>query len=257
MPLLVLQRGHVPRTTGATGTAGEQAMAISVSQHVARLVRPGWAVRLIDADEPDNRYRGDAFVAVHGDGSTNSTANGASVGYRNPEGNALAQVWKDAYAKAFPGTFRKDNYTTALAGYYGVRRAVGVGNKRACVIEVGFMTNPAERAWIDKNHAAIAESIWTAVAGEKEDDPVYQWIDVFGSSFYKPQMESRAKALGIKLVVRAGDANRAIFSVHTSKEKGDAFTDYAGSLGITDIRRYPGRNDNSVRRLNSPTEVTL
>ena len=90
-----------------------------------------------------------------------------------------------------------------------------------------------------------------------KEDVVYQWIDVFGPSSSKAQLTAKAKALGLKLIVRAGDVNRAIYSVHTDKPRGDEFASYAGSLGITDIRRYPGRDDNSVRRLNSPTGTVL
>lgn len=170
MPLLILQRGHVPRTTGATGTEGEQVMTLSVAALVKAHIPPGWTLRIVDADEPDERYRGgDAFVAVHGDGSTNRTIRGASVGYRNAQGSALAQRWKTAYdAAGWPGGWHNDNYTTGLAGYYGVREAVSNGTPNAFILEVGMMTNPQDRAWIDAHHAVIAATIWEAVAGVQQ-----------------------------------------------------------------------------------------
>jgi len=98
---------------------------------------------------------------------------------------------------------------------------------------------------------------YTVPPAPPKEDTVFEWIDAFGSSFVKAKLEAKAKALGIKLIVRAADTNRAIYSVHTGKEKGEQFVVYVRSLGITDIRRYPGRNDNSVRRLNAPTSTVL
>lgn len=150
MPVLIVQRGHCYRKTGATGTAGEQAYATAVADACFRLLhgRSGWTVRPTLADE--NYYRGDAFVAIHCDGSTNSSARGASVGYRTPEGQAFGQAWKRAYqARGWTGGFRPDNYTTALAQYYGTGNAVAVGNRRAFIAECGFRTNPEDRALLD------------------------------------------------------------------------------------------------------------
>src|SRR5574343_1290738 len=155
---LVAQAGHVGRTTGATGTAGEQAMTASVCAWLTRTAPPGWEVLIIPADVAGSKYAGDAFVAVHGDGCANPSVRGASVGYRTNEGAILAGNWKAAYSRYWPGTWHSDNYTAALSGYYGVRNALAAGTRAAFVLEVGTMTNPQDRAWIDSNHATIAAS---------------------------------------------------------------------------------------------------
>lgn len=150
MPVLVVQQGHCFRKAGATGTTGEQAYAVRVAEACVRLLagRGGWQVKRTLADE--NAYRGDAFVAIHCDGSTNAAARGASVGYRTPEGQAFGQAWKRAYAtRGWSGGFRPDNYTEPLSGYYGTRQAVAAGNRRAFIAECGFRTNPADRALLD------------------------------------------------------------------------------------------------------------
>jgi hypothetical protein len=216
MPTLIVQMGHYPRKTGATGTEGEQGMAYSVAQMVVKNPRPGWTAKAIIADAADSAYRGDAFVAVHGDGSTSTSAGGASVGYRNGQGETLAQAWKSAYKKnGWPFAFRADNYTAALAGYYGVRKAVEAGNKRAIIIEVGFMTNPKERDWINKSHAAIARSIWDAVAGvqvqpepEEEDMAAKNKVGII---FVKPERVTEITALLAAKGIRVyfGDADEA------------------------------------------------
>lgn len=152
MPILVVQRGHCHRKAGSTGTTGEQAYATAVAKACQNLLHghAGWQVRTILADEPLDAYRGDAFVAIHCDGSTSPSACGASVGYRTPEGQRLAQAWKRAYAaRGWSAGFRADNYTEALAGYYGTRNAVTVGTRRAFIAECGFRTNARDRALLD------------------------------------------------------------------------------------------------------------
>lgn len=156
MRTLVVQRGHVARTTGATGTSTpdgsltEQAFARLAADAIVEAMRPHRAeieVRVIDADVATADYDGDAFVALHCDGSTSPSARGASVGYRTSEGAALARLWKSAYADlGWTGGWAADNYTAALAGYYGCVRAVAEGNRPAVILEHGFLTSPDDAA---------------------------------------------------------------------------------------------------------------
>jgi hypothetical protein len=167
MKILGVQVGHYPRRIGATGTAGEQSMAFDVAERIGDIAPDGWTVHLIHADPPLSVYYGlTAFVAIHGDGSYNKAVRGASVGHRTTLGAQTAARWKAAYnAAGWPGGWHKDNYTAALGGYYGVKRAVERGCNNSFILEVGMMTNPTDRAWIDANHATIAQSVWLAVAG--------------------------------------------------------------------------------------------
>jgi hypothetical protein len=172
MPTLVVQRGHVPRRTGATGGPYEQEVAISVAGLVAAMMPDGWTTRIIDADEPTSRYAGDAFVSLHCDASSNTGVRGASVGWRTTEGRALGAAWKAAYKKAgWPGSFRADNYTAALSGYYGTGKAVSAGNRRAVIVEQGFTTNPIERAWL-RSPAGQRSSARAAVWAVTGTDPL-------------------------------------------------------------------------------------
>ncbi len=179
MSLIVIQRGHVPRTSGATGTRGEQAYAIEAADRTAaRLASIGHTPRIINADVPDSYYRGDMFVALHWDGSTNPAVRGASVGYQTPEGNQFAQAWKRHYAaNGWTGGFRGDNYTSALGGYYGVRRAVAQGNRRAFISEAGFQSSPEDMALLaspagpDRVAIAIAAAV-TDILGAQCPPPV-------------------------------------------------------------------------------------
>jgi hypothetical protein len=173
MALIVVQAGHCHRRTGATGTGGldgdptEQEFAWAAAHRTAALLRTaGHQARVILADEPSDRYRGDGFVAIHCDGSTSRSARGASVGYRNGDGQRFAHAWKRAYARGGWSGFRADNYTSALAGYYGVKRAVGVGNRFAFIAEAGFLTSPADEALLSgpRGTERFARAVTEAVA---------------------------------------------------------------------------------------------
>jgi len=149
MPTLVMQLGHCFRRKGSTGTPGEQDFAVRVGNSAASLLhgRGGWEVKVILADDPLDSYRGDAFAAIHCDGSVSGSARGASVGYQGSTGRTTAREFLAAYQiRGWSGPFRADNYTPALAGYYGVRRAIQVGNRNAFIIESGFLTNEDDRA---------------------------------------------------------------------------------------------------------------
>ena len=146
MPTLIVQRGHCFRTSGATGTSGEQDFANRVAQMCYRLLDGvnGWRVILTLADE--YYYVANAFVAIHGDGSMHPSARGASAGYQTPEGQLFAHAWQRAYAARGWPIFREDNYTDSLKYYYGVKNAVSVGTKKAFIAECGFLTSPEDRA---------------------------------------------------------------------------------------------------------------
>lgn len=196
MPVLIVQRGHCYRKTGATGTPGEQPYASAVANACVSLLhgRSGWTVRAILADEESVAYRGDAFVAIHCDGSTNTSARGASVGYRNRAGQLFGQAWKRAYAaRGWTGGFRPDNYTAALQGYYGTGTAVAMGNTRAFIAECGFRTNAADRALLDgpggpsRVALAIGDALGITSTPVEDDmadlDPKQTW---WASSYKEP-----------------------------------------------------------------------
>lgn len=172
---VVLQQGHVPRKRGSTGAPGEQdyarAVTADITDNAAALLRAaGHRARVIGADQ--RVPRSDAFVAVHYDGSTNSSAKGASVGYRNSRSRALAHAWKRAYDRAgHRWGFRSDNYTPALARYYGTGRAHRAGTPRAIIIEGGFGSHPREGAWLRSREGAraCAEAIFEATTGDQVD----------------------------------------------------------------------------------------
>lgn len=172
---VVVQSGHVPRTTGATGTSGEQPFNLAVSKLVVRELRARQVnARRIDADVAIGNYRGEVFVAIHADGSVDDSAHGASVGYRNSRGKTLARHVKRAYKQrardaGYDLKFRSDNYTEDLHFYYGTGNALAENpDCRAIVIEGGFLTHRDERAFLTSaaGQKALAMAIADGITGD-------------------------------------------------------------------------------------------
>lgn len=172
---VVVQSGHVARTSGATGTAGEQSFNLAVSRMLVRELRARHVNAMrIDADPPFGSYKCDVFVAIHADGSTSKAAKGASVGYRDPRGKTLARKIKTSYrrralAAGYTIKFRDDNYTEALHKYYGTGNALA--NNPACravIVEGGFLTNDKERLFLTSGEGqqALALAIVDAITGD-------------------------------------------------------------------------------------------
>ena len=157
MATIVIQKGHCFRTSGATGTAREQEFADKVGNLVrSELVSRGHVVHIVLADTPAPYPESDLFVALHTDGSTDQNRRGASVGYPDAAGALAAGAWKRHHARlGFPGGFLRDNYTTALARYYGYGRA---RSRHRFLAEHGTTTNPADRTWLFDNLDLCAQA---------------------------------------------------------------------------------------------------
>jgi hypothetical protein len=160
---IIVQMGHVPRTTGFTGTAGEQAFVKEVGSAMNyMLLYAGINVRLMGADDwlkPEPNLC-KIFFALHCDGSSNITADGFSCGFK-PETN---QRFKDSMAisyKEFTGFKRRaDNYTDNMKNYYSWRdytyKPTHVKADFYLLLEHGFLTNPKEKEWLNSHRTEIA-----------------------------------------------------------------------------------------------------
>lgn len=197
MARVILQAGHCHRKTGSIGTRAasgftEQQFTWAVANRARDLLASdGHDATVILADPPSSAYRGEAFVAIHADGNNNPGVRGASVGFRSPEGKQLAHAWKNAYRNlGWPSGFRGDNYTAALAGYYGNTRAISQGNRHACIIEAGFLTNPTEASILTSaaGQERCAEAIRRAVAATfGTPAPIPQEDDMEPRAFIKTE----------------------------------------------------------------------
>ncbi len=157
---LILQMGHVGRTSGATGTPGEQAFTEALGNMIADRLKkkPYISFRLMGADNwylpKPNVCR--LFFSLHADGALNTSARGLSVGYPVGSENSFATAIAEAYRSLSDFPQRPDNYTNGLKMYYAWRN----GHVKAdfyCLLEHGFFTNAYERKWINENLSLIAD----------------------------------------------------------------------------------------------------
>lgn len=158
---IAVQRGHLYTKTTFTGTAGEQETVKKVSEEIRRIINEFGDSRivltLLDSNLSGVRGDFDVFVALHCDGSDNKDAHGFSVGYPKASvtSGKLAKALADNYKK-FGRRFIGFNYTSAESGYYGFGE---VSAKAHSLLELGFLSNPDERAFIQGHITEIAQNI--------------------------------------------------------------------------------------------------
>lgn len=180
MKRIVVQKGHVaPREPGfesGTGTVREQELVTKIGDALAKLLAADdrFDPVVVPGDIP-NGIKCDAALFLHGDGSTNPAASGYCFGYPNyPVNKKLADLIAVEFDK-IPGhpPHRTDNYTRDLAGYYGYSRVDTPGPE--VLVEHGFLTNPAEQAWLFNNIERLAKAEYVALCrffGYEPREPV-------------------------------------------------------------------------------------
>jgi N-acetylmuramoyl-L-alanine amidase len=167
---VLIHMGHVqPREPGfesGTGTAGEIPVVEAIGKELYRLLRADGRIKptLCPGDIPDG-WHGEVVLALHCDGSSNPKANGYCFGWpvreSGPKTRRLIRALDDAY-RAIPDapSHHRDNYTSNMTLYYGWKRTRADAK---VLIEHGFLTNPGERAWINKNVKRIAGAWYGAL----------------------------------------------------------------------------------------------
>lgn len=154
---VAVQIGHIPDEGAPHETEVTKTVAPFV---VDELKRAGYAVDVFGKDIPAGQTH-DAAVCLHADDCGRKDATGFSIGYWKellPNSEALARTMRDGYATASGLKFIGFNISIGEHHYYGFRR----WKKPAAVvlIELGFCTNPKERAFMLAN----AETLGRAVA---------------------------------------------------------------------------------------------
>lgn len=180
---VLVQAGHVaPREPGhetETGTKREQEFTLTIRDRLVKMLADDGRFDPIPVpgDIPDG-IKVDAAIFEHGDGSANAAATGFSFGYPTyPVNKKLADLIAIEYLK-LPGhpPHHADNYTAGLRDYYGYRRTVTDGPE--VLVESGFLTNPAEQAWLFANLDQLAAAQYRALLAyfglELPDDGEWQ-----------------------------------------------------------------------------------
>jgi hypothetical protein len=179
-----LQIGHykndelpdvLSRLVGSTGTAGGGRTEIDLNYDVANRIASmledeGVQVDLLPATVPTG-YSADAFVAIHADGSTSSSPRGFKISTRWSSAVAVQDVslvekLTGAYAA---GTVMPEdsNVTRNMRGYYAY--ASYRPNWRisaltpAAIVEMGYMSNAADRAVMFNQPDEVASSVVAGV----------------------------------------------------------------------------------------------
>lgn len=186
---VVVQAGHVaPREPGfeaGTGTVREQEFTRELRDALCRILDDDGRLEAFPLPGAiPSGLRCDAALFEHGDGSASPRASGFSFGYPDRLVNSrLAGLIASEYLK-LPGhpPHHPDNYTPDLRGYYGFRRVETPGPE--VLVESGFLTNPAEQAWMFGHLDELAAAQYRALlryfrlplAGDDwhPGDPVWQ-----------------------------------------------------------------------------------
>lgn len=165
------------RLEGSTGTSGggrtEVDLNFDVANRVAKLLRAqGVVVDLLPATVPTG-YSADAFVAIHADGAASSGPRGFKISTRwssevAVQDGILVDQITDAYRKA-TGLPEDSNVTRNMRGYYAYsprRPNWRTSNLTpGAIVEMGFMTNSADRAVMFNKTDIVAGGIVDGIMG--------------------------------------------------------------------------------------------
>ncbi|HEY8602131.1 MAG TPA: N-acetylmuramoyl-L-alanine amidase [Thermomicrobiales bacterium] len=155
------------QTGGSGGGVREVDMNLAVARKAATLLEAvGVAVDLLPATVPKG-YLADAFLAIHCDASTSGGASGYKLArYRDSligtRDDALIAAISDTYGPA-SGLRWDDTITRAMTGYYAynARRYQTIISRKtpSAIIELGFLTNAADRAVLVGQQDLLAAAI--------------------------------------------------------------------------------------------------
>jgi peptidoglycan hydrolase-like protein with peptidoglycan-binding domain len=154
---IIIQMGHIGRTKGSTGTAGEQAFTKALGDEIGKLLKGGRLnYRIMGADNwtVPKPNKATVFLSLHADGSTNTSARGFSMGFKPGTSEVFKEYIAIPYKELCGFSRRKDNYTSGMVKYYSWKH---IDCPYTALIEHGFMTNDIERAWITSHIKDIAQ----------------------------------------------------------------------------------------------------
>ncbi len=128
------------------GAQGERAWTPIVADEATRKLREmGYSVAREPADF-DGEFEVKTAIFIHFDGIDKPCTSGASIGYHVDSSKAGAELWRKMYGAVFPFQFKPDNFTRNLSDYYGFRQVQT--QDAGLVLELGELTCPAQRAWL-------------------------------------------------------------------------------------------------------------
>jgi N-acetylmuramoyl-L-alanine amidase len=210
------------RTSSGAFAAGrtEASVNLDIAQRVARLLEQrGFVVDIIPATVPVG-YDADAFVAIHADGSRSAGTRGfklATPWRTSRAAQHLADVLDAEYAGA-TGLPRDGGITFNMRGYYAFnyrRHQHSIARTTpAVIVEMGFLTNAADRALMigrpDRVATGIANGV-TRYLGE------HDFSD--GASLVPPEYKSQRALSPDGVDVRTAPRDNAPILLHAGAER--------------------------------------
>lgn len=193
-PLIAIQAGHwrsdelpeefsrLRSSTGASaGGVREVDLNIDVAHRIAEYLRAwGNDAYVLPATVPPG-YRADAFVAIHADGHANRSARGFKIAtyYRDwAASDALVREIDDEYAKQ-TGLPRDWRVTHNMRGYYafnsGLYQHTIAEDTPGAIVEMGFLTNAADRQFLLQHRDLVARAIALGIARFLGARPAEGW----------------------------------------------------------------------------------
>jgi N-acetylmuramoyl-L-alanine amidase len=182
---VAIQAGHwksnempdaLARLRGSTGASGggrtESQVTLDIAQRVVRQLRAkGLTAEVLPATVP-TAYEADLFISLHADGNASTRPRGYKVSTRWRSDVAaldavLVQAIEDGYG-SLTGMPQDPSVTRAMRGYYAYSTYRGEeyrlsGTTPAAILEMGFMSNAADRALMFNNPELLARGVVASV----------------------------------------------------------------------------------------------
>jgi hypothetical protein len=193
-PLVAVQAGHwrsnelpdeFARLRGNSGASAggvrEVDLNIDIAHRIVEYLRAwGNEAYVLPATVPP-RYRADAFVAIHSDGHTNTSARGYKIATYHRDwvaSSTLVREIDDEYGKQ-TGLPRDWRITENMRDYYafnsGLYEHTISEETPGAIVEMGFLSNRADRAFMVNNRDLIARSIALGIARFLGTRPAEGW----------------------------------------------------------------------------------
>jgi hypothetical protein len=208
-------------STGAFAAGYREAdVNLAIAQRVVKLLETrGLAVDLLPATIPPG-YDADAFVTIHADGSSSSKSRGfklATPWRTSRAGQHLLDVMTAEYGAA-TGLPRDYAITSNMRGYYAFsyrRHEHAIARTTpAVIIEMGFLTNAADRAMMLNRSDDVAVGIANGIIRYlNERDPND------GAALLAPEFRNHRPATDAGVDVRAAPSDDAKVIAHATGDR--------------------------------------
>lgn len=160
-------------STGANGGGRNEAqVTLDIAQRAATMLRSkGLTVEVLPATVPTG-YKADLFISLHADGSASTQARGYKVSTRwRSEVAALDALLVQSIEAGYPkvtGMPQNGSITRAMRGYYAYSTYRGEeyrlgAETPAAILEMGFMSNAADRAVMFNKPDLVARGVVAGV----------------------------------------------------------------------------------------------